>query len=263
MDVNLFVVGGKANKSSVALKLPTVVGRSREADLTVSHPMISRRHCEIFEAGGLLKIRDLGSLNGTLVAGRRITEATLRPGDEFTVGPLTFRADYEHRGALDVLPAQLPGQSPSEVPDFLAVDEPAKFAPGPAPPEGMFPGNSLGVALPDTVDWQRLASQSPAATGDHAARHVDEGSAEREQEEPKPSPPPVRPKPAVPPIKKDKDKDRWSSDSAGNSGGDAGPTRETSQPSGGDASLEVASQDSPAPKVGPDDDLEDFLSRLL
>ena len=64
MDAKLVIVGGKANKGPISLKLPTVIGRSREADLTVAHPMISRQHCRLFEVDGLLKIRDLGSLNG-------------------------------------------------------------------------------------------------------------------------------------------------------------------------------------------------------
>ncbi|MFH1265802.1 MAG: FHA domain-containing protein, partial [Planctomycetota bacterium] len=64
MDAKLVIVGGKANKSQVSVKLPTVIGRSREADLTVAHPMISRKHCELYEVDGLVRIRDLGSLNG-------------------------------------------------------------------------------------------------------------------------------------------------------------------------------------------------------
>ena len=95
MEAKLIVVEGKASKGAVALKLPAVIGRSREAGLTVAHPMVSRRHCEIFEVDGLLMIRDLGSLNGTEVAGQRISEAPLLPDDLFTVGPLTFRAVYE------------------------------------------------------------------------------------------------------------------------------------------------------------------------
>ncbi len=105
MEAKLIVVGGRANKTEVALKLPTVIGRSREAGLTVAHPMISRRHSEIFERNGLLMIRDLGSLNGTVVEGQRVSEAPLYPGKQFSVGPLTFRADYDYDGDLDAVPA--------------------------------------------------------------------------------------------------------------------------------------------------------------
>jgi len=52
MDAKLIVVGGKANKSEIKLQLPTIIGRSRDADLTMAHPMVSRQHCEIYEEGG-------------------------------------------------------------------------------------------------------------------------------------------------------------------------------------------------------------------
>jgi pSer/pThr/pTyr-binding forkhead associated (FHA) protein len=88
----------------VALKLPTIIGRGHEAGVTVAHPMVSRRHCEVFEADGLLMVRDLGSRNGTLVRGQRIKEAPLPPDAKFTVGPLTFSAQYEYAGDLSDLP---------------------------------------------------------------------------------------------------------------------------------------------------------------
>jgi hypothetical protein len=94
MQVKLVIVGGKASKSQVSVKLPTVIGRSREADLTVAHPMISRKHCELYESNGLVMIRDLGSLNGLYLGSAQVRDAALRPNDEFTVGPLTFRVEY-------------------------------------------------------------------------------------------------------------------------------------------------------------------------
>jgi len=95
MEAKLVVVGGKANKAEVQLKLPTVIGRGRDADLTVAHPTVSRHHCVLFEQDGVLFVRDNGSLNGTLIEGNKVQESKLKPGETLTVGPLTFRADYE------------------------------------------------------------------------------------------------------------------------------------------------------------------------
>jgi pSer/pThr/pTyr-binding forkhead associated (FHA) protein len=95
MDARLIVVGGKANKSEVKLKLPATIGRSRTADLTVAHPKVSRQHCQIFERDGMLIVRDNGSLNGTFIEATRITESVLKPGDKLTIGPLSFVAAYE------------------------------------------------------------------------------------------------------------------------------------------------------------------------
>ena len=129
MDVKLIVVVGKASKRSVSLKLPSVIGRSQEADLTVSHPMVSRRHCEIFDGEGLLKIRDLESLNGTVVDGQRISEATLRPNDQFTIGPLTFRAEYRYDGPLDAVPTPTFDQRGAEPQDDTEGDTPESNTP--------------------------------------------------------------------------------------------------------------------------------------
>lgn len=95
MDVKLVVVGGDAKATEVKLKLPAVIGRGREATLTLPHPLVSRKHCEIFESDGHLVVRDMGSLNGTFVNNDRITEAILPPGDLLTLGTVTFRAVYD------------------------------------------------------------------------------------------------------------------------------------------------------------------------
>jgi hypothetical protein len=102
MEVRLTIIGGKADRSEVRLQLPFFIGRSREADLTIAHPMVSRKHCEVFEFQGMVRVRDLGSLNGTTVLGQTVAESPLRPEDEFTVGPLTFRIDYDYGGDVTV-----------------------------------------------------------------------------------------------------------------------------------------------------------------
>ncbi len=100
MEAKLVVISGAARSSEFKLKLPAIIGRSRTVDLPVGHPLISRQHCELFADGEVLKIRDLGSLNGTFVRETRIAEDTvLEPGDEFTVGPLVFKAVYGYMPA--------------------------------------------------------------------------------------------------------------------------------------------------------------------
>jgi hypothetical protein len=105
MEVKLIVVGGDAKTTEIDLKLPTVIGRGRGATLTLPHPLVSRQHCEIYEAEGQLYVRDLGSLNGTFIGNEPISEAVLPAGELLTVGAVTFRAiygellDQERRGA--------------------------------------------------------------------------------------------------------------------------------------------------------------------
>ncbi len=95
MKAKLVVVGGDAKAAEINLKLPTIIGRGREAALTLPHPLVSRQHCEIYEQDEQLVIRDMGSLNGTFINNQRIEEPTFLPsGDLLTIGAVTFRAVY-------------------------------------------------------------------------------------------------------------------------------------------------------------------------
>jgi len=100
VEAKLVVVDGETKARQYDLQLPTVIGRSRSTDLMVGHPLVSRQHCEVFEANGMLMVRDLGSLNGTFVGEMRITEQAIpvKPGDLLTIGPVTFKAVYRADG---------------------------------------------------------------------------------------------------------------------------------------------------------------------
>jgi hypothetical protein len=63
-----------------------VVGRSRDCDLVLDDPNVSRRHAEVRRENGVWVIADCGSTNGLKVNGRRVAEAPLKPGDEITLG---------------------------------------------------------------------------------------------------------------------------------------------------------------------------------
>ncbi|MBC8351741.1 MAG: FHA domain-containing protein [Planctomycetes bacterium] len=95
MKAKLIVIGGTTSATEVNLRLPTIIGRGRSAEVTIPHSLVSRQHCKITESGGRLVVRDLDSLNGTYVGDERITETILEPGALLTVGTVTFRAVYE------------------------------------------------------------------------------------------------------------------------------------------------------------------------
>ena len=73
----------------------TCIGRSPEADFRIPTPDVSRRHCELVIEGNKLIVHDVGSSNGTYVNGKSIEEATLKPGDRLTVGPVTFTVQID------------------------------------------------------------------------------------------------------------------------------------------------------------------------
>jgi hypothetical protein len=72
-----------------------LVGRSRECEVVLADPNVSRRHAELWRDGGRWAIADLGSTNGIKVNGRRVDRAALDPGDRITLGvtELTFELD--------------------------------------------------------------------------------------------------------------------------------------------------------------------------
>jgi pSer/pThr/pTyr-binding forkhead associated (FHA) protein len=141
MDVNLILF--KKNGSQKVIPLPsnvTVIGRRQDCDLRIPITTVSRRHCQLCVNNQSLKIRDLGSRNGTFVNGKRIEEATIKPGDNITIGPLIF--------AL-----QIDGQPKEFVPPTPAAQKPPLQEKAAATtPEEKESGSFLTVAADEQSD---------------------------------------------------------------------------------------------------------------
>jgi adenylate cyclase len=68
-----------------------LVGRGPGSDIPIVDPSVSRRHAELVCEGDRVRIRDLGSVNGTFVNGARVEAATAGPGDVVAFGRASFR----------------------------------------------------------------------------------------------------------------------------------------------------------------------------
>ena len=111
VKARLTVVKGARSATIRISRLPTIIGRSVDASLTLNTTTVSRRHCELYSDDGLF-VRNLGSTNGTLVNEQRITgPAALATGDQLQVGPVIFRVHCE----------------PEPSPDDAVVDLDAEF----------------------------------------------------------------------------------------------------------------------------------------
>jgi hypothetical protein len=76
---------------SVVGERPFVVGRSRQADFVVGEETVSRRHAQIARTPDGFVLTDLGSTNGTWLAGRRVGQVEVAAGDVVQLGELALR----------------------------------------------------------------------------------------------------------------------------------------------------------------------------
>jgi len=72
------------------------LGRSRQCDIVLDDPNISRQHAEVRPRGGSWVLSDLGSTNGSRINGRRVEETeVVRPGDVIELGATRLRFELE------------------------------------------------------------------------------------------------------------------------------------------------------------------------
>ncbi len=68
----------------------TIIGRAEDVAIKLSDDGISRKHARISASGREAQLEDLGSVNGTLVNGERVTKVKLTDGDKIQIGSTTI-----------------------------------------------------------------------------------------------------------------------------------------------------------------------------
>ncbi|WP_348650566.1 DUF3662 and FHA domain-containing protein [Catellatospora sp. KI3] len=91
---NVRLVSGDGRTFPLAIG-STTIGRGDQANLRLPDVGISRRHARLDFDGAQVVLTDLGSTNGTMVNGQRVSAVALNPGDMIQIGTttLTFRVD--------------------------------------------------------------------------------------------------------------------------------------------------------------------------
>ncbi|MGA6993943.1 MAG: FHA domain-containing protein, partial [Candidatus Deferrimicrobiaceae bacterium] len=92
------------------------IGRSKEADLLLPDPSVSRLHARIFRVGDQYFLSD-NSKNGTFVEGKRISQVQLEGGISFRIGP--FRIHFSRDGkspSASEPPTVVPGSAVDPLP---------------------------------------------------------------------------------------------------------------------------------------------------
>lgn len=91
------------------------MGRSTSCEISLQDNKVSRRHARIVVEGETAKIEDLGSRNGTLVNGNKISGlVALAPGDQVQVGDTTALFDPPAKAALTDRPVEITSNVPVE-----------------------------------------------------------------------------------------------------------------------------------------------------
>ncbi len=109
MQAELRVIGGKQQGKVIPLTMKKfLIGREKDCHLRPNNDLISRHHCVLTVDEFTVRIRDLGSTNGTFVNSERIQGQTvLQHGDQLGIGKLLFEIAIKDVAAPEaVLPAE-------------------------------------------------------------------------------------------------------------------------------------------------------------
>ncbi|MBA3558636.1 MAG: FHA domain-containing protein, partial [Gemmatimonadaceae bacterium] len=152
---------------------PLVVGRGIGCDIPVVDQTVSRRHAEITLDADGVRVRDMGSSNGTFVNGARVAAAAIAVGDVVAFGAMAFRlvhtdppaADTPAEGEASTLAAMSRHATLRELPvDGMRARFDSDF--GTANP----PGDALGEL---DLNARKLATLLEVSKGLTRAVHID------------------------------------------------------------------------------------------
>ncbi len=87
----LQVIGSDPPQEVAMGARPVIVGAHRECGLILADPQVSRRHAELSATPEGVRVRDLGSTNGTWWQGSRVTEVVVKSGATVRFGGTSVR----------------------------------------------------------------------------------------------------------------------------------------------------------------------------
>jgi transcriptional regulator with GAF, ATPase, and Fis domain len=104
VGMQVIVLSGSAKGTTKALGERLRIGKAPDNDLVLADDTVSRQHCELARTDAGVKVRDLGSTNGTKVQGARVSEAIVQPGTVLKVGEVEIALRPAVRN-VEVLPS--------------------------------------------------------------------------------------------------------------------------------------------------------------
>lgn len=120
------VLGGKHQGRSIPINTKKfLVGREQDCHLRPNNDLVSRHHCVFIVDDFTVRLRDLGSTNGTRVNGELVrNERVLTDGDRITIGKLELEIVIREHAAVAAPAANVPVAVAATVADGpLSFDE--------------------------------------------------------------------------------------------------------------------------------------------
>lgn len=132
MNVVLVFFKPDGQRRDLSVSRPSIViGRGTECSMRIPVSAVSRRHCELTQNNRSIKLKDLGSSNGTYVNGKRVLEAKLKAGDRVQIGPVMFTVQIDGKPG-HIEPAIAAPTEPSTPHDTTRTLSPEEATPAPA-----------------------------------------------------------------------------------------------------------------------------------
>jgi DNA-binding NtrC family response regulator len=104
VGIQVVILSGSAKGTTRPLGETLCIGKAPDNDLVLSDDTVSRHHCELTRTAGGVRVRDLGSTNGTKVGGARVSEAVVQSGAVLKVGEVEIALRPSVRN-VEVLPS--------------------------------------------------------------------------------------------------------------------------------------------------------------
>lgn len=174
MQVALKVIEGKQTGTLIPLNREKfLIGREEDCQLRPNSDLVSRHHCVIAIDDFTVRIRDLGSTNGTFVNGQRITtQVVLKQNDQVRIGKLAFEMQIQIAA-----PPKPKAAAVEAVPEPVAIDYTQQNAPSggdtvtelPVPPSLTDPNAIDGPTQMYSGDTTVIKPSAPAPATANAA----------------------------------------------------------------------------------------------
>lgn len=163
MDIAVDGGGRQVSGSRVTVTGPLIAGRDPGCDLVLEDSRVSRRHLSLAPDGSdRLRVRDLGSSNGTRVDGLALTEeATVTAGARIQLGSCTLTVQVTPSAApIPPVPGGSAGATVGPgfpVPPLASTPSPALPSSPPSSPHRAPPDASRGVSAPNGATGRRVS----------------------------------------------------------------------------------------------------------